>query len=496
MNSIEIRTNGEKHSSSFQIPELRRAILEAADSYHKKNDLSAARDFLVLLEQCEGHTAETLQILGNLHCLLGEYQPARSVYERAIAEAPENASLWLARAVACLHLKDEAALKDSLSKALALEPQNPEALKILADHHLQLGNIREAACTYGRLPRQNQDRVEVLLPLARCFFELGDPAAAKSALERSLAIEPSNQLARENLAALNGKLCASRATDHDQSESIDQVRTLSRPLNGGLVRNGIVAGNGHTTPHANGVPDGGERKLSREQIIEEMNRIQWWHRIPLGDGIVTPGMVHHGEDHEDYASERFGLPLNLKGKTVLDVGAWDGYFSFEAERRGASSVLAADISIRSPDEVLDRYGSAGNWGANKGFLFARKALRSKVEYINASIYEVGDVLKKMGTLYPPVFDYVFFFGVLYHLREPLLALEKLAAITGEVALIETACMEGEGTAMEFRPGHDNDPSNYWYPSYGCLRAMLLNSGFRSVEKIADIGLRITVRAYK
>ena len=32
------------------------------------------------------------------------------------------------------------------------------------------------------------------------------------------------------------------------------------------------------------------------------------------------------------------------GKTVLDVGAWDGFFSFEAERRGAARVSARHTS--------------------------------------------------------------------------------------------------------------------------------------------------------
>ena len=138
----------------------------------------------------------------------------------------------------------------------------------------------------------------------------------------------------------------------------------------------------------------------------------------------------------------------------------------------------------------------GNWGANQGFVFARRVLNSNVQYINASVYQLDEMLPKLGTFAPRAFDYVFFFGVLYHLKEPLLALEKLAAITKEVALIETASTPGEGCFMAYQPGHDHDESNVWYPTFACLKAMLCRSGFRTAELVADSSLRITVRACK
>ena len=50
-------------------------------------------------------------------------------------------------------------------------------------------------------------------------------------------------------------------------------------------------------------------------------------------------------DHVDDTAaklKRVQLPADLSGQSVLDIGAWDGFFSFESERRGANRVLAVD----------------------------------------------------------------------------------------------------------------------------------------------------------
>ncbi len=61
----------------------------------------------------------------------------------------------------------------------------------------------------------------------------------------------------------------------------------------------------------------------------------WYHRIELPDGIVTPGWA-------PISADMYDIPDNLTGKRVLDVGAWDGYWTFEALKRGAAEVVAID----------------------------------------------------------------------------------------------------------------------------------------------------------
>ena len=65
----------------------------------------------------------------------------------------------------------------------------------------------------------------------------------------------------------------------------------------------------------------------------------WWHSIDLGHGVVTPG----AKSPEQLAHELQAIALpDLRGRTVLDIGGWDGFFAFEAERRGAARVAVLD----------------------------------------------------------------------------------------------------------------------------------------------------------
>ena len=77
--------------------------------------------------------------------------------------------------------------------------------------------------------------------------------------------------------------------------------------------------------------------MELDQIRGLMAERQWFHTIELAPGLFTPG----AEDTPRKA-QLIGLPEDLSGKSVLDIGAYDGYFSFEAERRGAARVLAFD----------------------------------------------------------------------------------------------------------------------------------------------------------
>lgn len=82
------------------------------------------------------------------------------------------------------------------------------------------------------------------------------------------------------------------------------------------------------------------KKMDRQELLVGVSKIKWWHQIDLGQGVITSG-----PDPTIERIEWLGVPKDLRGKTVLDIGAWDGAFAFEAERRGASRVLAVDEFI-------------------------------------------------------------------------------------------------------------------------------------------------------
>lgn len=211
--------------------------------------------------------------------------------------------------------------------------------------------------------------------------------------------------------------------------------------------------------------------MTSEQIQAEMSRIKWFHRIELGDSIVTPGL-----DDSSAKLQSLEIPENLSGKTVLDIGAWDGFFSFEAERRGAKRVLATDSFC---------WGGAG-WGTKEGFEFARRVLRSKVEDHEIDIMDLSR--EKVGA-----FDVVFFLGVLYHMRHPLLALEIMGSVTapGGIAIIETHVdmLHLERPAVAFYPGGElnGDGSNWCGPNPFAVDGMLKEAGFKKIEVITPSG---------
>jgi tRNA (mo5U34)-methyltransferase len=200
-------------------------------------------------------------------------------------------------------------------------------------------------------------------------------------------------------------------------------------------------------------------------LAERVAAHRWYHSIDLGHGLVTPGA-----DNTPERLARLDLPTSLTGKTVLDIGAWDGYFSFEAERRGAQRVLATDSYS----------WSGAGWGSKAGFTLAREALGSRVEDLEIDVMDLSP--ERVGQ-----FDVVFFLGVLYHLRHPLLALERVASVTRELLVLETVVdLVGLGRpAMAFYPGTElnRDPTNWWAPNVEGLTAMLRSVGFSTVRVV-------------
>jgi len=232
---------------------------------------------------------------------------------------------------------------------------------------------------------------------------------------------------------------------------------------------------------------------TKQRLVDEAG--PWHHSIILGDGIVTPGgktLAHH---HDELL--RMQLPP-LAGLTVLDVGAWDGYYTFMAEGAGASRVVALDhyawsIDYRKATEYTKRQYLAGEpirafhtvpelWDpvglpGKRAFDVAARALGSRAEVVVADFMTMD--LEELGA-----FDVVLFLGVIYHLEEPLRALRRLRRVTRRFAVIET-----EAVSLPDRPlwefvGNaqlNNDPSIWWVPTLAGLCAMCTAAGFSTVK---------------
>jgi tRNA (mo5U34)-methyltransferase len=213
----------------------------------------------------------------------------------------------------------------------------------------------------------------------------------------------------------------------------------------------------------------------------------YWHqRWELLPGVFTPGRNPVAE-----LMGFAGVPPDLSGKRVLDIGAWNGCFSFECERRGAGDVLA--IGPETSEAT--------------GFDKLKQFLRSRVEYRQGTAYHLQpDEIGK--------FDIVICFGVIYHLRYPLLAFDMIRRVCCADVFIETAGIDdntivsGRGVPLVelapelcdasilqfYRLGELNGDTTNWFSfNQRCLEEMLLSSGF-TLSTVSRFGHRIAAHA--
>ena len=200
----------------------------------------------------------------------------------------------------------------------------------------------------------------------------------------------------------------------------------------------------------------------------------WRHRIEVAPGVFTAGKNCAGK------LRLMGLPERLDGLRVLDVGASDGFFAFECERRGAAEVVALDVRTAGPSKL------------GTGFELAKAALGSKVRFVEGSLYDTD-----LGT-----FDLVLCLNVLYHVPEPFFAVRRLweyAKPRGRVIVCTMAMDDGmqlpdgstaplaevapalkDAPIMQFLPGvagWEGQDSAFWQMSTSALVAMMRRAGF-------------------
>jgi len=216
--------------------------------------------------------------------------------------------------------------------------------------------------------------------------------------------------------------------------------------------------------------------MSEEQI-ERAKAQGWYHTLEL-PGYTTTGVF----DLRSVVG-KYGLPESLEGKRVLEVGTWDGFWAFEMEKRGAAEVVAIDLddereldwpprrrTPQDPDEIV----------RGSGFSLAKEMLGSKVERVVKSVYHATP--EELGQ-----FDLVFCGSVLIHLRDQLLAMERIANLTKPGGMFISA--EAYEWVTDLVPfplarfrGNRNQAVVFWVPSRKAWRDMLWFAGFDRVEQ--------------
>jgi tRNA (mo5U34)-methyltransferase len=221
--------------------------------------------------------------------------------------------------------------------------------------------------------------------------------------------------------------------------------------------------------------------ITPDQIRERVRELgEWFHNLDLAGIQTAPD--HFLGDYPNVKWQQFAhaIPSDLTGCTVLDIGCNAGFYSIEMKRRGAARVLGIDSDPRYLAQAE----------------FAAEIAGVDIEFRRMSVYQVP----AMGAR----FDLVFFMGVLYHLRYPLLALDILHEYAVGDRLVFQSMLRGSSAEPDVRSDYPftavdhfedpayprmffvehkyaGDPTNWWIPNRACTEAMLRSAGFRILD---------------
>lgn len=217
------------------------------------------------------------------------------------------------------------------------------------------------------------------------------------------------------------------------------------------------------------------------QIQERVQALApWFHDLDIRGVRTAPDHPLGGFLRDLWRQVEPAFPADMSGKTVLDIGCNAGFYSQQLHARGAR-VTAIDHDPRYLEQAR----------------FAAEATGAEIEFHQMDVYDVGRLGRR--------FDYVLFMGVLYHLRHPLLALDRVAEIVGERLVFQCMLRGARGTpelepdypitetaifedprypALRFIEGsYAGDPTNWWVPNQAGMEAMLRSAGLRIDQRV-------------
>jgi tRNA (mo5U34)-methyltransferase len=219
--------------------------------------------------------------------------------------------------------------------------------------------------------------------------------------------------------------------------------------------------------------------------IARAKELEWYHATQITPEYRTEGIF----DLHDVV-DLYGLPDDMTGMRALDVGTWDGFWAFEMERRGAD-VTALDLddmrdldwpAVRRPKEFPDTK-------RGDGFRLIKELRGSNVERLNLSVYNA--LPEDIGE-----FDFTFCGSVIIHLRDQMLALERICNLTKKGGTFATT--EAYDPVFGLLPlpisryrAHRDSSVVFWEPTIRTWRLMLGVSGFTKIEQLRRFKLKAT-----
>ena len=208
------------------------------------------------------------------------------------------------------------------------------------------------------------------------------------------------------------------------------------------------------------------------EIQKLLNSSDSWYHYYKFNNIETH-QTRTSLDYQMWAAQ--GIPQNLETKSVLDIGAFDGFFSFLCEYRNAKRVLAIDN-----EEHDDNTKTITPTSSN--FEICKKILDSKVEYKKMNVYDID---KLDGT-----FDIILLFGVYYHLDNLITAIQKIFTKVNDTLYLTGHILETDEPLLYYYDTSKYDPDGFSrvVASPQCLINIGKTMGFKTVELLDTLDL--------
>ncbi len=220
--------------------------------------------------------------------------------------------------------------------------------------------------------------------------------------------------------------------------------------------------------------------VDREQLQQRIDELgEWFHNLDLHGVSTAPRHFLGDFPNIKWRHLAAEIPGDLSGATVLDIGCNGGFYCIHMKRRGASRVLGIDVDERYLKQAR----------------FAAEQLELDIEFQKLSVYELDRLAGQ--------FDYVLFMGVLYHLRYPLYALDKVVKKVAGKLIFQTM-IRGSETPKRWAENYHfwnkeifkdpqfpcmyfieqryaDDPTNWWLPNGSAAEGMLRSSGLEIIS---------------
>jgi tRNA (mo5U34)-methyltransferase len=208
--------------------------------------------------------------------------------------------------------------------------------------------------------------------------------------------------------------------------------------------------------------------MDLEQDQKRIDQVSWYHEFTFPNGLVARTTSNPWFHRRSWKFTREQLDkIDFSGKTVLDIGCWDGYWSFYAEERGATRVLATDDASQ-------------NWAGSAGLLLAKELLGSNVETrMDVSVYDLSSIVESV--------DIILCLGVYYHLVDPFYAFAEIRKRCHSKTLLVLQGDTSTGLRGSYAYWDPSDPAlSVFVPHPNVLSQMLRAAYFEVVHQTSMV----------